>query len=193
MAVSWPFREVNYGYFAVIYGFSTKNKIQKHKFSLSVNFGVIYICLHCAEYIPYSVHYTVYTQCTLYTVHCTVYICIRGIKYTMYTIQCTSYTVHCTLYSIHYIVHYTLQCIMYTIQCTSYYTLYTVHCTLYTVQCTSRIQVVRQHSLFSLLRNRFGLETNRKLSLVTIASRLSTQGVNYIMLIVQLALLIITY
>ena len=75
----------------------------------------------------YTVHCIVYiVQCSLCSVHCTVYIAywhtIYTVQYTfycvcivqnknvhyMYIVQCTSYTVHCTLYSVHltvYIVH----------------------------------------------------------------------------------------
>ena len=59
------------------------------------------------------VYYTI--QCTLYTI-------------------CTRYTVHCTVYSVQYLVHciiFTGYGTLYSVPCILY-----VHCTLYSVQCT---------------------------------------------------------
>ena len=44
----------------------------------------------------YTVHCTVYTTLTLYSVHCTLY----TVRCTLYTVHCTLYTVHCTLYAV---------------------------------------------------------------------------------------------
>ena len=60
-----------------------------------------------------------FDNCTLYTVHCTLYTTLR--QYSIHTVYFKLIfpliTVHCTLYTVH---------------CT----LYIVHCTLYTVHCT---------------------------------------------------------
>ena len=67
----------------------------------------------------YNTLNTVIVHCTLYTVHCTLYIVHR----TLYTVHCTPYIVHRTLYTVH---------------CT----LYTVHCTLYVVQLVTKIDYI---------------------------------------------------
>ena len=88
----------------------------------------------------YNTLNTVIVHCTLYTVHCTLYIVHR----TLYTVHCTPYIVHRTLYTVHctpYIVHRTL----YTVHCT----LYTVHCTLYVVQLVTKIDYIWRLDIFT--------------------------------------------
>jgi len=66
-------------------------------------------------------------QCTLYIMHCTLYI----VQCTLYKVQCTMHIVHCALYVVPctmYIVH----CMFYLVQCT----LCIVQCLFHIAKCT---------------------------------------------------------
>ena len=84
----------------------------------------------------YHVVQNVHCTCTIYTVHCTVYITLHNLQcalYTMYDVHCTVYTLQCTctIYTVHCTVYITLH----NLQC-ALYTMYDVHCTVYTLQST---------------------------------------------------------
>ena len=112
----------------------------------------------------YNEWYIMYIQCTMDDMHCTVYMRVWVIVYTLYdshykiysimkndihiTIYCTLYSVQYTLYIIPYILYnvhctlYNVHCIMYNVHCTVYGVQYTsLYCTLYSVNATINIYV----------------------------------------------------
>ena len=76
------------------------------------------------------------TQCTLYSVHCTVY-----------STQCTLYSTQCT-------VHRT-QCTVHSIQYTVYRTHCTVHSVQYTVYTSEYMQIVFMHNATNIANCQF--------------------------------------
>ena len=95
--------------------------------SLGNECNLINVIVHCTVYNEHSL------QCTMNTVHCTVWT-----MYTVYSIHCIC--IYCTVYSfINYIytqTHYTVQCTLYSIHRTLFILHLTLHCTLYSIDCT---------------------------------------------------------
>ena len=85
-------------------------------------------------------------QCTLYNVHCIVYIyiyCVQSMVYTVYSVQCTNYivySVHCTMYSVQTTVY-----TVHNVHCTSYMEVLSLPIT-YTVELLNRTTGKREHS-----------------------------------------------